>query len=69
MRVINNPYDQWDEIALDGVTFKLFAGRVDQCQQWIRVVFVEREDGFRELLTAYAGRRLQLKYVGRPWRS
>ena len=69
MRVINDPYDEWDEVALDGVTFKLFAGRVEQCQQWIRVVFVEREDGYRELLTAYVDRRLQRKYGGRPWQS
>ena len=68
MRVIEYPYDQWEEITRSGDLRTVIVGRVAQSNQWIKVVFSGIGDS-RELITAYQDRRLQKRYGGRPWRN
>ena len=65
MRIIQDPFDQIEEYV-DGELRTLLVGRVEQSQQWIKVVFVgDLETG--AFLTAYKDRRLANLYGGRPW--
>jgi hypothetical protein len=66
--VIEDPYDQWEEVRPDGRVDTIVVGRVSQVRQWIRVVFAGTGDS-RELLTAYQDRRLAAKYGGGPWQD
>jgi hypothetical protein len=66
VHIIREPYEQWEEVTSDGETRTIFAGRVPQFGQWIRVVFVG-DASTGALHTAYADRRLEKKYGGRPW--
>ncbi len=61
MRIIKNPYERW----LDR-NQTILAGRVPEFNRWIKVVFTgSPESGFFH--TAYADRRLESDYGGRPW--
>lgn len=61
MRIIKNPYERW----LDrGQT--VLAGRVPELNRWIKVVFIGNPE-FGLFNTAYADRRLESYYGGRPW--
>ena len=66
MRTINAPYDQWAEATPGGELRTILVGRVPEFGQWIKVVFLGDEitGAFH---TAYADRRLERKYGGRPW--
>ena len=67
MRVINDPYDQWEETdPRTGELRTVLVGRVPPFRQWIKVVFAGVGNS-RKLLTAYADRRLAQYYGGRPW--
>ena len=67
MRIVNKPYDQWEETDhRTGESRTILVGRVRQFQQWIKVVFAGIGDS-RQLLTAYPDRRLAQNYGGRPW--
>lgn len=69
MRVIKEPYDQWEEVNPDnGEVRTIFAGRVREASQWIKIVFVGAGDS-RLYLTSYQDRRLEDKYGGRPWQN
>ena len=67
MRVIKDPYDQWEEIAR-GEVRSIFVGCVAQFNQWIVVVFIG-DTNAGVFHTAYADRRLERRYGGRPWRN
>ena len=67
MQVINNPYDQWEETTSGGERRTVLVGSVREVREWIKVVFIERDDRTRELLTAYQDRRLAQDYGGKPW--
>ena len=61
MRVIHAPYERWEDL---GQT--ILVGRVPEFNRWIKVVFSgSPESGFFN--TAYADRRLEREYGGRPW--
>ena len=66
MSVIEDPYDQWEEVTQSGQRRTVIVGRVRQANQWIKVVFAGAGDS-RALITAYQDRRLERKYGGRPW--
>ena len=69
MRIIQEPYDQWQEVnPNNGEVRTILAGRVRESNQWIRVVFAGTGDS-REFITAYQDRRLSKKYGGRPWQN
>ena len=61
MSVIHAPYEVWEEL---GQT--VLAGRVPEFNQWIKVVFIGSLE-FGLFNTAYADRRLEKDYGGRPW--
>ena len=65
MGVIETHVDRWVEVMPDGELRTILVGRVPGFRQWIKVVFVGNlETG--ELHTAYADRRLERRYGGRP---
>jgi hypothetical protein len=68
MQVVGAPYDQWEEVMPDGEVRTILVGRVPQFNQWIKIVFIGAI-GAGELHTAYAGRRLERRYGGRPWKE
>ena len=65
MQVIKEPHDQWPEVMDNGEVRLILVGRVARFHQWIKVVLTETG----ELLTAYADRRLERDYGGRPWQN
>ena len=67
MRIIEQPYDQWEEFVSHRNEMRtILVGRVPEFNQWIKVVFVGRV-GAGELHTAYPDRQLEKRYGGRPW--
>lgn len=63
--VIDDPYEVISELrGLQNVT--VLTGRVPQFSQWIKVVLIS-EGAELSLFTAYADRRLEDRYGGRPW--
>ena len=67
MHVINVPYDQWEETnQFTGETRTVLVRRVPQFGQWIQVVFEGSVETGRFHI-AYANRRLERRYGGRPW--
>lgn len=70
MRIIRNPYDQWDEVhPRTGEPVTILVGRVPQFSQWIKVVFEGGSVESGSFVTAYADRQLVKRYGGRPWTS
>ena len=67
MRIIDAPNDQWEEIAR-GEVRSILVGCVAQFNQWIVVVFIG-DTNAGVFHTAYADRRLERRYGGRPWRN
>ena len=67
MRIINEPYDQWEETdRRTGELRTILVGHPSPFQQWIKVVFTG-SGASRKLLAAYPDRRLAQRYGGRPW--
>lgn len=70
MRIIRNPYDQWDEVhPRTGEPATILVGRIPQFSQWIKVVFEGSSVESGSFVTAYADRQLVKRYGGRPWTS
>ena len=65
MRVIEEPYDQWDEYDIYGRRTNVFTGRVEGFSQWIKVVL--NENG--ALVSAFPDWRLERRFGGRPWQN
>jgi hypothetical protein len=61
MRIIKNPHESWVDRG-----HTILAGRVPEFSRWIKVVFIEDPE-FGLFNTAYADRRLENYYGGRPW--
>ena len=66
--VLENPYQEWNEINPQGEHVTIIVGRVPECRQWIKLVFVGTLNSM-ELQSAYQDRRLERRFGGRPWRS
>ena len=66
MRIIEAPFDRWEETTPGGELRTILVGRAPEFSQWIAVVFSGDEiTGY--LHTAYANRKLERRYGGRPW--
>ena len=65
--IIEDPYEVIPEFQ-DGQPTTVYAGRVPEFGQWIKVVLIG-EGAAQSLLTAYADRRLEQRYGGRPWQT
>ena len=64
--ILNDPQDEWLEVLPNGQLNTIIAGRVPECRQWIKIVFVgTRNEG--ALHSAYQDRRLESRFGGRPW--
>ena len=61
MRIIMEPHERWEDL---GQT--ILAGRVPEFNRWIKVVFAGSPE-YGLFNTAYADRRLERDYGGRPW--
>ena len=68
MRVVEEPHDKWEQIMPNGEIRTMLVGRVPQFNQWLKIVLTGTGDA-GELHTAYADRRLEKGYGGRPWRE
>ena len=69
IEIIDNPYDFWIETQPNGERRTIFAGRIPEQRQWIKVVFSGDSDDVNDLklITAYFDKRLAKRYGGRPW--
>ena len=66
--VLENPYQEWNEINSQGEYVTIIVGSVPECRQWIKLVFIGTLNSM-ELQSAYQDRRLERRFGGRPWRS
>ena len=69
IEIIDDPYDFWIETQPNGERRTIFAGRIPEQPQWIKVVFSGDSDDVNDLklITAYFDRQLEKRYGGRPW--
>ncbi len=64
MRIIAEPFDRYTEIRR-GQSMTILIGRVPQCSQWIKVIFMGTPEA-GQFHTAYRDRRLDWQYGGAP---